>query len=760
MWRRQWLTLIAAILAIAVADARAADSEPPAQIEEIVVTALKRDTKLQDTPISITALTADSLAKTGATNFNDYYRSVPSLQVTESAAGQNRLSIRGINLPGESTVGVYYDETPVTGPSGTTSDPGLQTPNINLFDAARVEVLRGPQGTLYGSGSMGGTLKVIFNKPDASRQQVRIETQLATTEEGQASYFLNGAVNLPLITDKLAVRVAGYTKRNGGYVDDIRDGQNNVNRSTTAGGRVMLRYTPIDDLEIIGTALYQRNDFHDNSSWYAQLGNYNSDQALRQPVNDGINLFNGTLNWSLPFAKLTVASSYYKWDLTRVVDITAPVTASVAFAQPSSALCKAYNSTTSSCTPGQLAAYQTFAFGTLPGGFQAPLTVKSQTHEVRFASPGAGMFDWTTGLFYEDRTDHTDSRIAKGDLATGELLDPLVLEGERLLDTDVKQFAQFGEVSVRPFGGLTVTGGIRHYHYDKTVTGLVLQPSLVLGFFPGPASSVDASADGWVGKANVSYQFTRTVMAYAQWGQGFRPGGANNVPGLNQGLVAYRPDKLDSYELGLKTSFDESRYVLNLAAFQINLSDMQAALNVQPGFRIVTNAGDGRIRGAEAEGSAKFGGLTLSGGASYIPTAELTSAQAGGAIIVGAQNGQKGDRFPYTAKWSGTAAAEYDWKIAQLGVFARLDANYRGKQANEFRPSYAFYETLNGFTELNARIGMTHDVWNVSLFVNNVTGTQEPISIQSGLAVPPYQFERQQITPRPRTIGVNVGASF
>jgi outer membrane receptor protein involved in Fe transport len=239
------------------APSNAATATPEDQSGDIVVTALRRQSTVQTTPIAISALGEGQLAKLGATTIADIIRQVPGLQLTESDSGRTRVSIRGVQAAGESTVGLYYGETPLTGPSGTNSDPAGNTPNLNLFDVERVEVLRGPQGTLYGSGSMGGTLRVLFNQPDARKYEGTVEAQATTTQNGGLGYFVKGALNVPIVADKLALRVVGYRERQGGYVDYTLLDRKNTNRATLEGGRVMLGFTPSSAVSITATALLQ-----------------------------------------------------------------------------------------------------------------------------------------------------------------------------------------------------------------------------------------------------------------------------------------------------------------------------------------------------------------------------------------------------------------------------------------------------------------------------------------------------------------------
>jgi len=380
---------------------------------------------------------------------------------------------------------------------------------------------------------------------------------------------------------------------------------------------------------------------------------------------------------------------------------------------------------------------------------------------VRFTSLGGGWLDWTLGGYYEKRKDTILSQTVPADPATGYIL-PNIVNGATFTGTDITQLSEFAEATVHPFAGLSVTGGARHYHYDKTVRGQVLQTSFLTGSFAGPLTSSNVSTSGWVGKVNVSYKANDNILAYAQWAQGFRPGGANNIPTLSSSLVTYAPDSLNSYEVGLKTSWDRGLYTLNIAAFQVDWSGIQSSLTVVPAFRIVTNAGKARIQGLEIEGSAHpLPGLRFDGSVSYIPTAKLVEGQTGGAIVTGAQNGLAGDRMPYTAKLTTSLSGDYSWNLTgPLNAVIHGDVNYHGGSANEFRPTYVFYERLASFVEVNARVGVESEDWSAFLFVNNLTGAIGAQTVQTALGIPPYQWKRQLGSLTPRTIGVTLSKKF
>ncbi|MDB6046658.1 MAG: TonB-dependent receptor, partial [Gammaproteobacteria bacterium] len=263
------------------------------QVEEVVVTALKRDTKLQDTPIAISAISGETIAKSGVQNIGDFAKSVPSLTFVDSGPTSRQIVIRGIQAAGEPTVGLYYDETPVTGSVGASSNAGGNTPELALFDVERVEVLRGPQGTLYGSGSMGGTLRVIYNKP-VYRYEANVDASVTTTDgAGGPGFGVSAMANMPVIADKLAVRVVLNDSTQGGWIDNTFLGRNNLYAATSHGGRVLIGFQPLDNLTIDGSAFLQRTKAA-STSWSAKAGPYDSTAQALLPREDDLDLYSLT----------------------------------------------------------------------------------------------------------------------------------------------------------------------------------------------------------------------------------------------------------------------------------------------------------------------------------------------------------------------------------------------------------------------------------------------------------------------------------
>jgi len=734
-----------------------------AAIEEIVVTALKRSTTIQTTPISISAVTEKSLQALGASGIQDYFRTVPNLQVEGNSPTSRRLTLRGVRSAGEATVGLYYDETPLTGPAGTTADASSTSADVNLFDAERIEVLRGPQGTLYGSGSMGGTLRVILNKPDSSRYAGAVEAQGSAQKDGGQGYSVKGMVNVPLIEDKLAARLVLYKAEQGGYIDDVLLNKKDINDQHSSGGRLMLGFTPTENLTINATGLFQKTVLDGQNSWYPALGekDYSTNARVIAPTKDNLRLYNVTAKWDLNFATVTATSSYYKWTLLRNSDYSPTLSANRANATS----CRNYiaggpaptGSTNPACTTAQMAQYTAYADSRIPGALYQPMGLTSWNHELRMnGSLFDDKVDWTAGVYLEDREDYIESQVAKGDAATG-TINPNDLTAWRHVGTETKQTAFFGEVAYKPIEKLTLTAGLRRFKYDKTVSGQVLISNFITQSYKGAPASVDASADGWVSKVNVSYQVTSDVMVYALAAKGFRPGGANNVPGLASALLAYSPDSLWNYETGIKSQWFDRRLTLNAAAYQIDWSNMQiSATSANGAFSYLTNAGKAKIKGFEVEAVARpIRGLTLQATAAWVD-AKLTEDQANSTILITGSTGRIGDKFPNVADFSGSASAEYTWPLkGDLNGLLRADYAYVGESASQFRPTYVYYEKQGDYGYANLRGGVEGPDWGAYLFVNNATNEVGLMSVSSAL-----NNKRQVVSINPRTVGFQVRKRF
>ncbi|MBB4633046.1 TonB-dependent receptor [Sphingosinicella soli] len=724
--------------------------------DEIIITALKRDTNLQDTPISISAITGDSIANSGVQSIADLNSSVPSLSFVDGGPSQRRVVIRGIQASGEPTVGTYYDETPVTGVMGAGNDAGGSTPELRLFDVERVEVLRGPQGTLYGSGSMGGTLRVIYRKP-GNEFEGAVDTSLSATQNGGANFEGSAMLNVPIVQDKVAVRATGFYRNADGYIDNTTLGIKDINEQKNYGGRLLLRLTPTEALTIDAAAYINRSRT-DTPSWTLSSGKYNSDALTRQPMRDDVELYSLTANYDFGGVVLTAAGSYMERDLSTVSDVSRFIRSTRTAAGCGARL---NGGAANPCTGQQLTDYYALVDGQSSSALFPQQTMEAWTAELRLSSDGSGPFNWTVGGFFSDRDVHVENPQVNTDPVTGAVIYPLQIATSRYINDSLRQVAVFGQFSYDVTDRLNLTVGGRYFRYDKDINGETTLGSILVGAVVRPLSFVDSSEDGTAFKFNASYKITDDVLFYAEASQGFRPGGANQVIGLAQELTPYQSDSLWNYEAGLKTTLLDRKLTLNVDVFQIDWSDMQITTRTPNGaFAYIGNAGSARIRGLELEGSLRpVDGLSISGNLAYLD-AKLTEDQPNAGTAVAPAAGFDGDRIPFVPKFTAGLSMQYVWGMTEsLNGFFRVDANHVGGSWSDFRPAYIYTRYIDDYELANVRVGIEEadNAWGVYVFVNNLfNDTAITRSTSSAIA----QNRTLVNSAAPRTIGLNLRTKF
>jgi iron complex outermembrane receptor protein len=689
--------------------------------QDIIVTAFHRETRLQQTPAAITSLSTEALKNANIVNADDLQRLVPGLVVTNAGAGQRRLSLRGVRSAGDAQVGVYYDESSLTAPPGTTTDAGGSQSDLDFFDVSRVEVLRGPQGTLYGAGAMAGAVRIIFNKPDLNHFEGRADVTGTTEAYGGQGYQANAAINVPIVDDKLAARLVVYRRYDDGYIDNPRLKLQNVNGESTWGGRLMIRYRPISELTIDAAAYFQNNN-GGPPTWSPSVGKYQSADQAYLWFKDKNRLYNLTANAELGFATLTATTSYQDRDVLMTRD-------------PSYLF--------------QIVGASAYA----PAIYYQPQSVKSWTNELRLQSAGSGPLHWTIGGFYEDRRSKvlSEAHVVGSD---GRDLNPPDVILQRHVGESLKQKAAFGELSYRMFDRLTLTGGLRYYSYDKLVSGDTTIGFAPLGTFVRPYAEFRSKNDGWLYKFNASLKASEHLLLYAQAASGYRPGGVNQVLGLAEALP-YQPDSLWTYEAGFKATYLDGRILLNVAAFRTDWKDMQVTLNSGT-FAYLGNAGAARIQGVEAElGFEPVNGWTVSASLTAL-TAKLTEDQLATGAVASTATGRAGDRIPNIPQGTVTVASQYEFPLSDgLTAIIHGDVNYVGDSYSDFHRSTSYFR-LGDYFVSNARIGVKTRSWGAYLFARNLfnaVGTTYSGTVLGG---------RTQVvtTVPPRTIGINLTSSF
>ncbi|MBU3078617.1 TonB-dependent receptor [Sphingomonas quercus] len=763
---------------------------------EIVVTALRRATSVQETPIAISAVSAATLTNQGITTSEGLARVAPNLVVRPNSDGGSRVTIRNIQAPGEPTVGLYYDDTPLIGSGGVSNDSGATTPAVRLFDVERVEVLRGPQGTLYGASAMAGTVRLIFNKPNLSDWGGEVAADVTSIQHGEPGFNTQAALNVPLVDGKLAVRVVGFVEELGGWVDNSTLGKKDVNDNESYGGRALIRWKPTDDLTLDGLAVYQKRTgaraTWDLSRWVNGGPKYDQDRLIAMPQSDRLQLYSGTANWDFGFATLTAIGSYSKRDLAFSFDYTPYFHNRASVTAPNSAACSRWAGladttnpawpVTGQCSPAQLASFkQNYVDAWPTNATYQPQSTKTNTQEVRLAN-GDGRFKWTLGFYHSVRDNFTRSLLYSTNAAG--YITPETMQNpgpylDRYVDDRLSQIAGFGEATYEVLDGLNVTGGVRYFEYKKRTTSAVPVGNFIAGSLANPTPTTDRfNQNGTLLNFNVNYKVTPTVMVYASASQGFRPGGVNQAPTTDPSYQrTYDSDSLWNYEVGVKSTLFDRLLVLNADVFQIDWSNMQISGSFQNAFSFVTNAGKARIRGVEVEATLRpMPGLVLRGSGSYT-IGKLTEDQVPPAGAAVTYRGLKGDYIPNVPKITAQGSAEYTFPVSDGMEFTTIaDVSYQGSNWSQFprvqRSIYSASTNANivpalqriramTMTGLRAGFQSTDGGWGIYAYVTNLFDETGIISKANGPTTGGDNINLVFVqASQPRTFGLNFRKKF
>jgi iron complex outermembrane recepter protein len=711
-----------------------------AGLEEVVVSATRRLEDIQDVPMSVTAFTAAQLQAKGVENFFDYGTAVPNLSFGLGAS-DGSLAARGIALrgiQGPNTTGFYIDDTPV-----------VETLDPHILDVARIEVLRGPQGTLYGAESMGGTVRIITAQPTATAFSAQVHASLSDTEHGSWNPLLEGVVNVPLVSQELAVRVSGYYQFDSGWFTKWLGPEDapptavltHVGSMQYYGGQLAIRYEPLTGLAITPRIMYQRTD--QNGAPYATDSPDNLLQRevfdIREGGTDDWWLASLALTYAAPFGSFVSSTSVFDRrtfeteDDTDVVAYDLGLDASESIPVPSTRL----------------------------------ISLHRFAQEVRFASAFAGPLQFILGGFYFRTTQGRNYDITSSGLmaATGYPSDlVLALINQR----QYSEYAAFGDLSYNLLGNLTATVGVRAYRDTATFS------QSTNGLFYGGAShsyvAPSTSDSGFTPRYVLEYKVTPELMTYASAAKGFREGGNNTaVPlgsppeGCSQDLanldltpaqiVAFKPDSLWSYELGVKSSFLDRRFTVNADAFLIEWTDIQQQVALPLcGYFFTGNSGKAQSNGFEFEFNGRLlPGLTLGIGVGYVD-ARITEQGIGSAQPVGSAVYQVPDLTL-------TGNVEYQWPLtANWAGFARIDSSYIGPS---FSANNSELHPLRrpGYSLTDLRLGVRRDRYEVDAFVTNLTDEHANLAdaVLIGAELP---GQPRLLINQPRTVGIEARIGF
>lgn len=703
-------------------------------IEEVIVTATRRSTSLADTPYSISAISEKSLDRQGADDFSDFVGSIPGLNLRDQGPGQSRPVIRGLQGSGEGQVAVYYNDAPIGGNPGTQNDAGRFSAELKPIDIERIEVLRGPQGTLYGGGSMGGTMRIITNKPQLDTIEGKVSAEISDYADGGMGYQLSGVINLPIIEDKLAIRAVAYYRKMDGFIDNVALGLDNTNDVETKGGRFSVLWQPSDTLKVTAIAYYQEQDLASGFHIDPNLDGYKTTLAGLDRYQDKTQLYNVIIEKSFDFADASYSYSHFNRKNT----------------------------------------YRYFADVFVPSGILLvqPMPTKSDTHEFRLTSNNDGRLQWTTGLFYQNRSAFVESQVfvvGSDGLESGDFF------FRRDVDMGLKQYAVFGEVSYELTDKLTATVGARWFDIKNFATGRSL---VSFGGTPVPTDQIvpnttEGGEKSTVFKGHLAYQVTEDFLTYFQFSQGFRAGGANqNVGTIAEIPNSFNSDSVDNYELGMRYSFAEGKADLNVALYRIIWSDIQTLQSDTTGlFRFIGNGGNGKIDGIEIDLHTRpTQNWDINIGFNYVDAKLSTDAPLNN-IGGFSQTGLTGDRIPSSPNLTFNTSMEYSWQLNDdIRAYIFGSVQYTGESFSDFNeflidvstntPSSTQnigYNAQGDYMIADLRIGIEGDDWSASLFVDNVLNKRAITNVLEDNLRPDPGFN---FVEKPRSIGLSFTKDF
>jgi len=764
--------------------------------EEIVVSAQKRTTTLQEVPFSVAAVTSEDIKQSGATNIVDIARNIPGLYITDLGPGQSQVAIRGISAgqvvrdqPGvKESVGIYLDESPIS--------VALFTPDLDLYDLDRIEVLRGPQGTLYGAGNDAGTVRYITTQPQIGDFGGSAEVGFEGVDDGDFAANVRGALNVP-IGENAAMRVVGYYDQLPGFIDSVYPGRTireDVNDGDRTGGRIAFRFEPTENISITPRIVYQKleTDGYPRVDVYSILGNpYTTTEPpvdpgergqvtqFREGIDDEFLLGDLKLEFSFGNIGLTSVSSYVDRNVVVLRDasqLTGSVTKDLGGSDAQARLDSPLYDTTD---------LQTFS------------------QEVRLGSNGEGPFQWIAGAFYQqyDRKYGQNLPTPGYDALTQSLIGADSADFNSPPDTpffsdlsyDFSQFAVFGEATYRFNPNWALTAGLRYFDFseDRTLTFAGLFADVG---YQNVAASVDS--DGFSPRVILAYNVNKNIQFTAQYSRGFRLGGINDP--LNVGLCSpgdlttfsghpnWDDEFVDNYELGTKTRMADGRVTLNAAVFMTKIKDMQYIADAGTcSSRIILN-GDADAPGAEFELYVRpnvhwdFG---LS--ATWVKAEVARSFLNAGVPVAGIR---EGNQLPTSPELQAVGSAAYNWAMGEsIESYVRFTLQYVGSsftQLGDEEPNFGlisssptrpagsarlidlgavdvtninFNPELPSYELANLRWGVSTERWEGSVFINNLFDERAFLSVDRERG---RSARVGYLTNVPRTYGVNFRVNF
>jgi iron complex outermembrane recepter protein len=743
---------------------------PSEELQEIVVTAEKRESTVQKTPISITAISGSDLQAQGLSDFTSVAQQVPGVSFKTSGPGQTEFEMRGLtSTGGESpTVGFYLDDAVLT--PAAMAQNGKTVIDPSLFDLNRVEVLRGPQGTLYGAGSMGGTIKLVTNQPDPKAFAANVEViGSGTTNGGGFNHTENVMLNIPLMQDVVALRLVGTDKYIDGWIDRkvLSPFPTEVNGSTGRGdvagapvaadfrhsntehlqaGRATLLIQPTDPLSITLGFMHQSltQDGPSTIDSPPLTETHYQPFDVSEPFSDKFDLYTLTGKYNFDSFQLVSASAYWDRQQNQTQDISEAMQDYIGgFFGPPAAF--PYSSTATVTEGGA-----TF-FGLGAGSITEDDYTRQFSEELRLASTGPGPLQWLVGGYYSSfgATSHVFSFYPNtNDGFNANFGTTNLADNHRKVDID--QYAAFGEVSYMLPDNLKASLGARYYEYhSNSVTSV---SGVSANGTSNPLFGL-AQNSGVTPKLDLAYIPDDNTTVYGTVSKGFRPGGPNSPipvpPCASAAPTQFGPDSVWNYELGEKLRFLDSRISVNGAVYYEDWTNVQQEVAPSCGFKFTANAGKATVYGAELEVAVVLmPGLVLSQNAGYTHATNSTTLPAAGVV--------SGERLLDVPEVTANTALSYKQPLANdMNFVSRLTNSYvSGIQDITFTRN-----SLPAYDLVGLRAGVETRRWSAVLFADNLTNKMALLSDTGALSAN-ISILNRVATNQPRTIGIDLNIKF
>ena len=787
----------AAISSVIAGTAPPAAAQSELAIEEVIVTATKREASIQDIAASVQAIGQEDLEKGNVQGLEDFAKLVPSLSYM-SGVGKSKIIFRGISdtfdtFIAEQSAAMYLDEQPLTQSNQA---------NPRLVDIERIEALAGPQGTLYGSSSQSGTVRVVTNKPDLTGFEGVFDASLSSVDNGDSSYDISGVLNIPVVDDEFAVRLVGFTAEEGGFIDNVAGVdpylgivdnadvvQDNYNDTEITGGRISARWFINDDWTATASVILQDTHMNGSNEHDPTVGELQVVRFAVDQWDDEWSQFALTIEGDLGFAKIVSSSSYFERDTKYQFDNTTYVAYFGTFCYG------AYVYTSTYCMQpaglGPPGAYQNVTRG---------LSINDQTNtrftqEIRL-SRETDSYHWVAGVFYEKSDEKWDFFALNDNYPQSQAFynwvtyyginPPADSSGWWFSSdqTEWEQLAIFGELTMNFSDRFSGTLGVRWFDREidrryrvENPIGRPTNPD-DFNFAPLPPGvdtvrRLPGAESDTVFKIAAQYDINDDTMIYALYSEGFRAGGTNRTRGTAQVLPpAYQADFLENFEIGIKSTLADGQVRLNATYFNMDWKDYQVelvdpanlqcnALNAlpaplcgQPWQKSVSNIGNANSTGVEVDLTAVVSD-NFEFGLNALSVKAETEEEIVATVVV-----PKGQRLPNTPEFKGTIWGEFNWPTQWLGsenAYFRASYSHTGDSLNQLEPLEASSRNplviQDSYNVLDLKVGLQSDTWDASLFINNAT--DERGVILHNVQYAEWFFGRQRTAIiRPMEIGV------